>query len=82
MDCATCAWGICSIDDLRRDRYCRYIRHVGGQCCHSFIQCTIESAFLVSQLAYDTVKALKLLDVTLSGCFRQTIGVLLARDQS
>ena len=34
-----------------------------GQRCHSFIQRTIASAFLVSQLAYDTVKALKLPDV-------------------
>ena len=37
----------------------------------------IMSAFLVPQLAYDTVKALKLPDVMLSNCFRQTVGVLL-----
>ena len=40
------------------------------------------SAFLVPELAYDTVKALKLLDVMLSGCFRETVGVLLAHDRS
>ena len=39
-------------------------------------------AFHVSQLAYDTIKALKLPDVTLSGCFRQTVSVLLAHDRS
>ena len=42
----------------------------------------IMSAFLVPQLAYDTVKALKLPDVMLSSCFRQTVGVLLAHDRS
>ena len=56
--------------------------HVSGQRCHSFIQHTIASAFFVSQLTYDTVKALMLPDVMLSGCFRQTVLVLLAHDRS
>ena len=42
----------------------------------------ITSVFLVPQLAHDTVKALKLPDVMLSGCFRETVGILLAHDRS